>query len=93
MECSQDLNSPGHIACKIDHIITEDLTKQTLTCGNWDAATATDMTDESTRTAMTHMEVMLDDNGLMVGMKYCEIPVNSGISWSQYLEWLFQKHP
>jgi hypothetical protein len=63
-------------------------------CGNYDDGAATDLTDESGRTTMTTMEVMLDTStGFLVGVKYCEIPVNSGISWSQYLEWFWQSYP
>lgn len=63
-------------------------------CGNYADGSATDLTDESGRTTMTTMEVMLDTStGYLVGVKYCEIPINSGVSWSQYLEWFWQSQP
>ena len=85
---------PGVIACELGFKSLTDDSTSSETCGNFVFSPETDMTEGATGTAMTTMEVYLDpDVGYLVGVKYCYIPVEHGISWSQYMEWMLQHQP
>ena len=63
-----------------------------MNCGNYTpGGDEIDLTDGSMEGAMTSTVVYIsNETNMLVGVEYCEVPIESGISWRQYFDWVLQ---